>query len=176
MTWNLPPNRGATGLSPNKSKAMPRRRSTRIRWTPLGKERLRGCFLSKTLKSWKKPQVFDFLNAKPNQMWTSYFFVCPTICNTEVFWAWINSQGKCAAQFFFPRLNRCTPLGPNWTHPKLGALRDLRILDFTVQAKFRRPLLKGPSELHWSTNENRVICPPHILSFLSFLSSFLTQW
>ena len=132
-----------------------------------------GLFLSKTLKSWKKPQVFDFLNAKPNQMWTSYFFVCPTICNTEVFWAWINSQGKCAAQFFFPRLNRCTPLGPNWTHPKLGALRDLRILDFTVQAKFRRPLLKGPSELHWSTNENRLICPPHILSFLS---SFLTQW
>lgn len=82
----------------------------------------------------------------------------------------------CSTVFFFPRLNRCTPLGPNWTHPKLGALRDLRILEVTVQAKFRRPLLKGPSELHWSTNENRVICPPHILSFLSFLSSFLTQW
>ena len=75
--------------------------------------------------------------------------------------------------FFFPGSIAVRLWGLTGHTQKLGALRDLRILDFTVQAKFRRPLLKGPSELHWSTNENRLICPPHILSFLS---SFLTQW
>ncbi len=99
MTWNL--YQGATGLSPNKSRAMPRRRSTQIRWTPVGKEPTKGAFCWRLSKAVTRPSIW-ILECEPIKVNFLSYLLRTTTCTILNWLTWTqNAHPAKHQQFLF---------------------------------------------------------------------------